>query len=258
MTNKEVKLTALLKVSGEALGENRQGFDRKRVEFFTQEIKAAMEAAPGTGLAIIIGGGNIMRGNEISLEKNPETGVVSQPTADYIGMNASTINGMLIKANLSDAGIETVHMSALGVSLSHGEVELSRPYNATEAHDLLKAGTVVVLSGGTGKPGVSTDSGIVMLASEMGVEHIIKGTKVNGVYSDDPRKNPNAEHLPRLSHQEFAERNLSQIFDQKAVAKAAEKGITIQIFDFFEQGNTRRALQGEDIGSMISSELVTA
>jgi uridylate kinase len=243
--NKEEKVSTkkLFKISGESLGENQKGFHIDRVDFLVKEISDAFHKNRKLGLALVIGGGNIMRGAEI-------VHVLSQPSADHIGMLSTVMNGVLIKTKLEEAGVGAVHMCKLNLHVP----ELIAPFDVAEAKRALEAGKVLILSGGTGKPGVTTDSGAVMLAAEIGATLVLKGTKVDGIFTADPNTHPEAVFLHRLSHDEFGVRGLKKIFDPGAVTKAGESGIAIQIFNFFTPGNISRAIQGEEIGSVIRTD----
>jgi uridylate kinase len=228
----------VLKLSGEALSGKNQVFYRQALDFLADEIRSAYQSAQ---LAIVIGGGNIVRGRYL-IENFQTTPVI----ADHIGMVATILNAQLLEDFLQQEGIETRVLSALEIR------KVAEDYIFKRALRHLEKGRVIILAGGTGRAGVTTDTAAVLSAGDLGAQIVFKGTKVDGVYSQDPIKNPEAVFIPKLSYGRYLEMGLTGILDKAAVAQAEEKKIPIRVFNIFEPGNLARALEGEEIGSLIS------
>ena len=228
----------VLKITGEAIKGDYHVFDRKALNYLAREIRSVYGKVE---LAIVIGGGNIARGRW--LIRNFQTSPV---IADHIGMTATILNALLLEDFLQRGGMETRLMSALEIK------EVAEPYIFKRALKHLDRGRVVIIAGGTGVAGVSTDTAAVLRASDIGADMMMKGTKVNGVFDSDPATNPNAVLIPRLTYQEFLAKGLSGILDESAVAQAKMRGIPILVFNIFEKGNLLKAVQGKEIGSLIS------
>ncbi len=244
------KVRALLKISGETLSgqgltESGFGISGASLKSIVLEIQSAREIL-NLALAIVIGGGNIMRG------KNLKEDVFGEDTAvaDEMGMLATIINCICLKKVLKQHGVESRVMSALECN------KVCEPYLREVALSHLEKGRVVILAGGMGRPNHSTDMAMVMLAKELEMTMVLKGTKVNGIYTEDPTtddlttSNPNAKFISKINHDDYLELDL-KVVDFSAVAFAREKGIRINVFSFFKEDNFRRILSGEDIGSVI-------
>jgi len=228
----------VLKLSGEALNGKNQVFYRQALDFLADEIRSVYQSVQ---LAIVIGGGNIVRGRY--LMENFQTTPV---TADHIGMAATILNALQLEDFLQREGMDTRILSALEINA------VAEPYTFKRALRHLEKGRIIILAGGTGSAGVTTDTAAVLRAGDLGAQIVFKGTKVDGVYSQDPIKNPEAVFIPRLSYSRFLRMNLTGILDETAVAQAKAKGVPIRVFNIFEAGNLARALGGEEIGSLIS------
>ncbi len=224
---------AVLKLSGELLGGEGGPLGEGGFSFYAREIAAARGA--GAELAVVVGGGNIARGEGLAF--------LPGRTGHAIGMLATLINGLALREALLAARVECVLMSAVpwpGVA---------DPVDPWRAHRALSAGKVVLLSAGTGSPFVTTDTAAVIRALALGAEVVLKGSKVPGVFSSDPVLDPAAERLERLSHADYLKRGL-EVLDQAAVAIAAEHGLPIYVFRADEKGALLSALRGEG-GSLI-------
>jgi len=234
------KETVLLKISGESLsGQGKFGISRPPLEFMIHEIQTAMETL-NIGLAIVIGGGNILRGAD--LKKN----VFEEDTAaaDYMGMLATMINCVGFKKKLKQHGVESRVMSAIRCD------DVCEPYHYEVALSHLEKGRVVILAGGSGMPNLSTDMTMVMRAKELEIQTVLKGTKVDGIYTENPINNLNAVFIPQISHDDYLALNL-KIINFEAVGFAREHHIPIRVFNFFKEGNLRQVLVGKNIGSVI-------
>jgi len=220
----------LLKLSGELLAGRRPPIDWEAFSFHAREIAAASKEAE---IAVVVGGGNILRGARTPV---PATGHV-------MGMLATVINALALRDALRDVGKEARVLSALPVPGVAGAVD------QWEARDALAAGEVVILAGGTGLPYVTTDTAAVLRALALGAELVLKGSKVEGVFTADPAEDPGAEFIPRLTHAEYLSRGL-RVLDPAAVQIAAEHGLPIVVFRADREGALRAALRGE-IGSRI-------
>ena len=229
----------VLKLSGEALKGQDQIFGREALDFLADEIRLIHQSVQ---LAIVIGGGNIVRGRYLA-ENFQTTPVI----ADHIGMTATILNAQLLEDFLQREGIETRVLSAIRIDA------VAEPYVFKRALRHLEKGRVIILAGGTGSAGVTTDTAAVLRAGDIGAQIVLKGTKVDGVYSQDPVENPTAVFIPKLSYGRFLEMELTGILDETAVAQARMKGIPIRVFNIFEAGNLAKAVGGEEIGSLISA-----
>lgn len=228
----------VLKLSGEALKGKTAVFDRQALGFLADEIRSIHQQVQ---LAIVIGGGNIVRGRYLT--DNFQTTPV---TADHIGMTATILNALLLEDFLQREGMETRVLSALPID------SVSEPYVFKRAIRHLEKGRIIILAGGTGNAGVTTDTAAVLRAGDLGAQIVLKGTKVDGVYNRDPVKDQKAVFIPRLSYSKFLRMDLTGILDESAVAQAKMRGLPIRIFNIFQAGNLAKALAGEEIGSLIS------
>jgi uridylate kinase len=228
----------LLKLSGESLmGENSFGLDPAVIGRYAQEIKSLVES--GVQTAIVIGGGNIYRGMNES-----ETGI-ERAHGDYMGMLATVINGMAIQAMLEKLGMYTRLMSAIKME------QVAEPYIRRRAIRHLEKGRVVIFGAGTGNPYFTTDTAGSLRAIEIGADVILKGTRVNGVYSADPEKDPSATRYDTISYRECIDRNL-KIMDMTAFTLCMENKMPIVVFDMNREGNLRRVVFGEKEGTLVN------
>ncbi|MEM9838882.1 MAG: UMP kinase [Pseudomonadota bacterium] len=206
----------LLKVSGEALmGDGEFGIDLATVERIAGEVKAATEL--GVQVCLVVGGGNIFRGLSMAARG------MERASADYMGMLATVMNALAVQNSLEGIGMDTRVLSAVQMQ------SICEPYIRRRAIRHLEKGRVVIFAGGTGNPFFTTDTGAALRAAEMGCEALFKGTQVDGVYSADPKKDPNAERYERISYREILTKDL-QVMDQTAVSLTRENGIPIVVF----------------------------
>lgn len=228
----------LLKVSGEMLaGSKPYGIDPDTLDSICKQIKEIKEL--GVEIALILGGGNIFRG------LNASKAGMNRTDADYMGMLATLINGMAVKDKFQNIGLECRLMSAITRD------SFTEPYQIGKARHHLSKGRLVILAGGTGNPFFSTDTAGALRAAEIGIDIIIKATKVDGVYSEDPKINPDAEFYPQLSHMDVVKKNL-KVMDLTAITLCRENKISIIVFDLKKPGNLRAVVMGEKVGTIIS------
>ena len=228
----------LLKLSGESLmGRNSFGLDPDVISRYALEVKSVLEL--GVQVAIVIGGGNIYRGmNET------ETGI-ERAQGDYMGMLATVINGMAMQAMLEKLGMYTRLLSAIKME------QVAEPYIRRRAIRHLEKGRVVIFGAGTGNPYFTTDTAGSLRAIEIQADVILKGTRVNGVYSADPEKDPAATRFDRISYRECIEKNL-RIMDMTAFTLCMENNLPIIVFNMNEEGNLKRVVTGDDIGTLVN------
>jgi uridylate kinase len=231
----------LLKLSGEAFsGKTRFGIDRHTVNVIAGQIKQVAEM--GIATAVVVGGGNIWRG-AVAERKG-----MDRVTADYAGMLATVINALALQDALEEAGVTTRTQSAIGIE------QVAEPYIRRRAIRHLEKGRVVIFAGGTGNPYMTTDTAAALRAIEIGAEVLLMTkNNVDGVYDADPRKNPNAKKLKRLTHLEALNMRLD-VMDATALSLCLENRLPIVVFDLQAPRSIERAISGEAIGTMISSE----
>lgn len=228
----------LLKLSGEALmGDLKFGIEHQACHKIALAIKAVYDL--GIQMGIVVGGGNIFRGTHAE-----EFGFARTP-ADHIGMLATTINGLVLQQFLSSLGIESRVMSAFVTD------SLVEKYNWNHAMDSLHKGVPLIFVGGTGNPYFTTDSAAALRATEINADILLKATKVDGVYSDDPKKNPKALRLAKLTYSDALNQRLN-VMDATAIALCRENAIPICVFNLFEQGAMLKAACGQEIGSLVT------
>ncbi|MEX2531576.1 MAG: UMP kinase [Gemmatimonadota bacterium] len=228
----------LLKISGEALaGEKGFGIDPPVVDRLTEEIKGVH--AMGVVLGLVVGGGNILRGTIASKRG------MDRVTADYMGMLSTIINAMAIQDMLERKGVETRVLTAIRME------ELAEPYIRRRALRHLEKGRVVLFAGGTGNPYFSTDTAAVLRAIEMNSDVLIKATKVSGVYTSDPEKDPDATFLPTVSYQEVVAQELG-VMDAPAVSLCKDNDLPIIVLDLERGGAVAAAIRGEAVGTLVS------
>lgn len=228
----------LLKLSGEALngGDKSQIINSDILAQYALEIKSVVDA--GCEVAIVIGGGNIFRGASSNSGIEREQG-------DYMGMMATVINGMAIQSALEKIGLHTRLLSAIKVE------QVAEPFIRRRAIRHLEKGRVVILGAGTGNPYFSTDSGGALRANELGVNLLLKGTSVDGVYTADPRKDPTATRYKQISYDEAISKNL-KIMDLTAFALCKENKMPIIVFDMNQEGNLMKVVTGGDLGTLVT------
>ena len=231
----------LLKLSGESLqGERGSGVDPSAVKFIAREIKGVAEM--GVEMGVVVGGGNIWRGTQA------ETDGMDRAAADYAGMLATVINALALQDTLErEVGLVTRTQSALDVS------RVAEPYIRRRAIRHLEKGRAVLFAAGTGNPFMTTDTGAALRAVEIGAEVLLMAkNKVDGVYESDPRTNPDARKIDRMTHQDAIQKRLG-VMDATALSMCMENDMPIVVFDLFRSGNLARAVRGETLGSAISS-----
>ncbi|MEN8250025.1 MAG: UMP kinase [Bacteroidota bacterium] len=228
----------LLKLSGEALmGEQQYGIDADRLNQYSEEIKRVHDL--GVEIAIVIGGGNIFRG--VQAEKSG----IDRVQGDYMGMLATVINGMALQSNFESHGMYTRLMSGLEMD------KVCEPFIKRRAVRHLEKGRVVIFGAGIGNPYFTTDSTASLRAIELQCDVVLKGTRVDGVYTADPEKVPDATKYSRVSYQEVYEKGLN-IMDMTAFTLCKENGLPIIVFDMNKPGNLLRIMQGEEAGTLIN------
>jgi uridylate kinase len=227
----------LLKLSGEALtGENSFGIDPNIVARYTKEIKSIVDL--GVEVAIMIGGGNIYRGMDES-----ETGI-ERAQGDYMGMLATVINGMALQSMLEKQGMYTRLLSAIKME------QIAEPYIRRRAIRHLEKHRIVIFGAGTGNPYFTTDTAGSLRAIEIQADVILKGTRVNGVYTADPEKDPKAMKYDTISFKECIDKNL-KIMDMTAFTLCMENNLPIIVFDMNQEGNLKRLVCGEKVGTLV-------
>ncbi|MDI6641674.1 MAG: UMP kinase [Elusimicrobiota bacterium] len=232
----------VLKLSGEALSSKREKsvVDISSLSSISQEIKK-LELLK-VEIAIVVGGGNIWRGSEVLKEWDSK---FNRITADYIGMIATTINALVLKDVFEKAGIEVVVLSAIDIP------KICNSYTPALADEYLRKGVVVILAGGTGSPYFTTDTTAALRAVELNADVLLKATKVDGVYTKDPVKYPDAKKFSSLTFSEAIKRKL-KIMDTTAFSLCMENNIKIIVFNLFKTGNIVKAAKGEKVGTEVA------
>jgi uridylate kinase len=227
----------LLKLSGEALmGSNAYGIDPQRIGEYAQEIKALHQQ--GVEIAIVIGGGNIFRGMAGSSQG------VDRVQGDYMGMLATVMNGLALQSALENIEVPTRLQTALKIEA------VAEPYIKRKAVRHLEKNRVVIFSAGTGNPFFTTDSAAVLRAIEINADVILKGTRVDGIYTEDPEKNKEAIKFDTLSFEEVLKRGL-KVMDTTAFTLSQENKLPIIVFDMNTQGNLMKVVSGENVGTRV-------
>ncbi|MCC6810113.1 MAG: UMP kinase [Deltaproteobacteria bacterium] len=227
----------LLKLSGEALqGDNQGGISPAVLEQLALELREVKEA--GVEVALVIGGGNIFRGVAASSQG------MDRASADHMGMLATVINALALQDALEHKGVVTRVLSAIDMQ------QLCEPYIRRRAVRHLEKGRVVIFAAGTGNPYFTTDTAASLRAMEINAEVIFKATKVDGVYDSDPKKDQTAKKFQQLTHLEVLKRNL-KVMDATAISLCMDNQMPIVVFDMTRSGNIRRALAGEEIGTLV-------
>lgn len=228
----------LLKLSGEALmGDKQFGIDNNRLDDYAMEIKRLHDE--GVEIAIVIGGGNIFRGVQA------ESGGMDRTQGDYMGMLATMINSMALQAALEKQGLYTRLQSAIEMK------EIAEPFIKRRAVRHLEKGRVVIFGAGTGNPYFTTDSAAALRAIEMDADVILKGTRVDGIYTSDPEKNPDAEKFGTLTFDDAYNKGLN-VMDMTAFTLCKENDVPIIVFDMNKEGNLKKVVSGEKIGTLVT------
>ena len=237
MTQKAVYKRVVLKMSGEVLqGKQGYGIDPEVTSSIAEEIKDVKKL--GTEIAIVIGGGNIYRGSTASGQG------VDRTTADYMGMLATVINGLALQDSLEKAGVFTRVQTAIDMQ------ELAEPYIRRKAIRHLEKNRVVIFVAGTGNPYFSTDTAASLRAIELGADVILKATKVDGVYSADPKKDKTAKKFKTLKYIQVLKKGL-KVMDATAVSLCMDNKLPIIVFNLTKKGNIKRVLMGDKIGTIV-------
>jgi uridylate kinase len=228
----------LLKLSGESLmGDKQFGIDNARLDDYATQIRELHEAK--VEIAIVVGGGNIFRGVQA------EDGGMDRTQGDYMGMLATMINSMALQAALEKQGVYTRLQSAIEMK------EIAEPFIKRRAVRHLEKGRVVIFGAGTGNPYFTTDSAAALRAIEMGADVILKGTRVDGIYTADPEKNPSAVKYDNLTFDEAYNKGLN-VMDMTAFTLCKENDIPIIVFDMNKTGNLKKVVSGEKIGTLVT------
>jgi uridylate kinase len=227
----------LLKLSGEALmGDKQYGIDNAQVLQYAQDIKAVFDT--GVEIAIVVGGGNIFRG--LSAEKSG----MERAQADYMGMLATVINCMALQNALESIGVETRLQSAIKME------QICEPYIRRRAIHHLEVGKIVIFGAGTGNPYFTTDTAASLRAIEIKADVVLKGTRVDGIYSADPERDPSATRYKEISFQEVYDKGLN-VMDMTAITLCQENKLPIIVFDMNKPGNFMKITKGESIGTLV-------
>ncbi|WP_432720677.1 UMP kinase [Jeongeupia wiesaeckerbachi] len=227
----------LLKLSGEALmGEDSYGINRATIDRIVGEVKAVVDL--GVQVAVVIGGGNIFRGVA------PAAAGMDRATADYMGMLATVMNALALQDAMRHAGIVSRVQSALTIQ------QVAEPYIRGKAIRYLEENKVVIFGAGTGNPFFTTDTAAALRGMEMGADIVLKATKVDGVYTDDPKKNPDAVRYQTVTFDEAIGRNL-KVMDATAFALCRDQKMNISVFSIFKAGALKRVVLGEDEGTLV-------
>jgi len=220
------------------MGDKQFGIDNARISAYAQQIKELHQA--GVEIAIVIGGGNIFRGVQA------EQGGMDRTHGDYMGMLATMINSMALQAALEATGVTTRLQSAIEMK------EIAEPFVRRRAVRHLEKGRVVIFGAGTGNPFFTTDSAASLRAIEINAEVILKGTRVDGIYTADPLKDPNATKFDRISFDEVYARGLN-VMDMTAFTLCKENNLPIIVFDMDTPGNLRKLMDGANVGTLVSA-----
>lgn len=229
----------VLKISGEGFAEpGQRGITPDAVLHLARQIHAAAQS--GAQIAIVLGGGNLIRGAQFTAGQS----YIHEYTAHYMGMVATIMNGLALQDALESLGCETRLMTALHTD------GVAEPYIHRRARRHLEKGRLILLAGGTGSPYVTTDTAAAQRALELEASVLLKATRVDGVYSDDPEKNPHAVLYSEISYDEVRRQNL-RVMDPEAIDKCMQYELPIVVFNFRKEGNIERAIRGERVGTRI-------
>jgi len=231
----------ILKISGESFARvGEAGIDPSQLAHIAKEIVAAAQG--GTQIAIVVGGGNMVRGADLA-----ERGHIDQSTADYMGMLATVINGLALREALVSLGKDSRLMTAIDIPA------VGEPFIRARALRHFEKGRLLVLAAGTGNPYFTTDTCAALRGAELNAEVLLKATKVDGVYTADPHREPSAQRYTRLTFAEAIERKLA-VTDLTALTMCMENDLPVIVFDFATPGNIRRVISGEPIGTLITTQ----
>lgn len=229
----------LLKLSGEALeGDNLFGIDANKLDRITHEVESVTQL--GVQVALVIGGGNLIRGADLCLSG------IDRVVSDQMGMLSTVINGLALRDAMTRKSMPVTLMSAVAIP---GVVEI---YDHMLAKESLDQGRVVIFSGGTGNPLVTTDSAAALRGFEINADIVVKATKVDAVFSDDPIKNPEAKRYSRLTYGEVLEKEL-RVMDLNSILLCRDNNLAIRVFNMNKQGALKQIVLGEDIGTLIDN-----
>jgi len=218
------------------MGSKKFGIDPQMLKHYSQQVKALTER--GVEVAIVIGGGNIFRGLQAK-----DSGI-ERVQGDYMGMMATVINAMALQSSMESHGIYTRMISAIEMK------EIAEPYIRRRAIRHLEKGRVVIFSAGTGSPYFTTDSAAALRANEIGADVILKGTRVDGIYTADPEKDPSAKKFDKLSFAQVINMDLS-VMDMTAFTLCKENNLPIIVFDINDDANLLRIIEGESVGTLV-------
>ncbi len=233
----------VLKLSGESFSPpGERGISMNEVVHISQQIKHAKEM--GCEVAVVIGGGNILRGSQFTASN----AVVQEATAHYMGMLATVINGLALQDALESIGCETRLMSAIKMD------NVCEPYIRRRARHHLERNRIIILGAGTGGPFVTTDTAAALRSMELEAEILLKATRVDGVYSDDPEKNPHAVLYSELNYGTVVEQRL-RVMDSTAISHCMEHKMPIMVFNYLKDGNIQKAVAGEKVGTLIANNV---
>lgn len=219
------------------MGQKQFGIDNDRLKQYAEEIKAVVDQ--GLEVAIVIGGGNIFRGVQA------EEGGMERTQGDYMGMLATVINSMALQSALESAGVDTRLQSAIELK------QIAESFIRRRAIRHLEKNRVVIFGGGTGNPFFTTDSAASLRAIEIDADVILKGTRVDGIYTADPEKDPTAQKYDTITFDEVYEKGL-KVMDMTAITLCNENKLPIIVFDMNKKGNLRRLVSGEDVGTLVN------
>ncbi len=245
MSDRKPLSRVLLKLSGEAFSDPsvKGGIDPGIVRQVAREV--AQQAASGTQVSIVVGGGNIFRGN------SPSATGMDRSSADHMGMLATTINALALQDALEKAGVETRVQTAIGMQ------EVAEPYIRRRALRHLEKGRVVIFAAGLGVPYFTTDTTAAQRALEIGAEAILKGTGVDGVYDKDPKKHDDAVRYDEIDFLSVLNQGL-QVMDSTAISLCMDNELPIVVFELLREGNIGRVVRGEDVGTLVRPATPTA
>lgn len=235
---KPVYSRVVLKLSGEAFADPATGYNIDPAVVATIANEIAIVKELGIELAVVVGGGNIFRGGSASLRG------IDRATGDYMGMLATVINALALQDALEQIGVSTRVQTAIAMQ------QVAEPYIWKKAIRHLEKGRVVVFAAGTGDPYFTTDTTAALRAAEIGAEVIFKATRVDGIYTDDPEKDPGATKIEELGYIEVLNRGL-RVMDSTAISLCMENKLPIVVFDLMVEGNIKRAVLGENIGTTV-------
>ncbi|MBF0312467.1 MAG: UMP kinase [Oligoflexia bacterium] len=233
----------LLKISGEALaGQQKYGIESEMLKLFAEEVVNVRNL--GVEVALVIGGGNIHRGVAGAIKGT------DRATSDYMGMLATLINSLAMQDALEKLGLNTRVLSAIEVR------GVAEPYIRRRAVRHLEKGRVIIFAAGTGNPYFTTDTGAALRANEIHAEVILKATKVDGIFTEDPVKNPNAQKFDQLTYIEVLNNKNIKVMDSTAISLCMDNNLDIVVFNLFKHGNIERVVRGEHIGTLVTNRQI--